>query len=243
MKRINRLIKKTAQKLGLQISRRNARTSPDLKIVAGLKNFDIDLVIDIGANEGQYAQELINAGYTGKIISFEPIQKPWEKLSANAKNYSQWIIYERCAVGEMQTSVEINISENSVSSSILKVLPAHLSSAPTSVVTSQESVPMIPLDQATLPIQNDDKCYLKIDAQGYESKVLDGAEKLLKQIKGVQIELSLVKLYDNQKMWREINDRLENLGFKLWAIIPGFSDPVSGQTLQFDGIFFRKEYF
>lgn len=238
----NRFIKKTAQKFGVQVSRRNARNSPDLKIVASLKNFEIDLVIDVGANEGQYAEQLIHAGYKGKIISFEPLESAWEILKKKSQKYPQWDVYERCAVGEEEKTIALNISENSVSSSICKVLPTHVKSAPKSVIIGTDNVPMIPLDKAHISASSHN-CYLKIDTQGYEHNVLVGAENLLKEIKGIQLELSLIELYENQKLWREIHDKLENDGFKLWGVIPGFSDQLTGQTLQFDGIFFRQNLF
>ena len=81
--------------------------------------------------------------------------------------------------------------------------------------------------------------FLKIDTQGFEWLVLDGARDTLPQIKGILVELSLVALYGGQHLWREVIDRLEAEGFTLWAITPVFLDQVSGRSLQVDGIFFR----
>ena len=62
---------------------------------------------------------------------------------------------------------------------------------------------------------------------------------ILPKIKGVQIELSLVPLYENQLLFLGMLDYITNLGFELWDISPGFRDKQSGKLLQFDGIFFR----
>ena len=67
-----------------------------------------------------------------------------------------------------------------------------------------------------------------------------GAEKSLALIKSIQIELSTVQLYENQKLFRYFFESLEKEGFDLWGLKPGFSNPVSGQLLQFDRLFHRK---
>lgn len=81
--------------------------------------------------------------------------------------------------------------------------------------------------------------FLKIDTQGFEWHVLDGARETRPHIKGILVELSLVPLYEGQHQWREVIDRLEAEGFILWAFKPAFTDQISGRTFQVDGIFYR----
>ena len=71
--------------------------------------------------------------------------------------------------------------------------------------------------------------------------MLNGAEKSFKRIDGLLLEMSLVPLYEGQRLWKDILDRLEREGFVLWQIVPGFSDPNSGRALQFDGVFYRQK--
>ena len=85
------------------------------------------------------------------------------------------------------------------------------------------------------------KLFIKIDTQGFEWQVLDGAHETLQQVRGVLCELSLVPLYDGQRLWRDIVDRLDADGFMLWALQKGFTDPCTGQSLQMDGIFLRQD--
>ena len=68
----------------------------------------------------------------------------------------------------------------------------------------------------------------------------DGAKNTISRASGIICELSLVPLYNNQRLWREIIDRLDSEGFILWALQKGFTDPKTGQSLQMDGIFLRK---
>src|ERR1035438_5526296 len=81
--------------------------------------------------------------------------------------------------------------------------------------------------------------FLKIDTQGYERSVLDGAMNIMNDIIGMQIELSILPLYTGQELYWPIMDWVRIQGFVLWGIIPGFSDKNTGQMLQFDGIFFK----
>ena len=81
--------------------------------------------------------------------------------------------------------------------------------------------------------------FLKIDTQGFEWQVLDGASETLAHVKGVLCELSLVPLYEGQKLWMDLIQRLEREGFTLWSIQKGFTDPRDGRTLQVNAIFFR----
>jgi hypothetical protein len=83
--------------------------------------------------------------------------------------------------------------------------------------------------------------FIKIDTQGYEWQVLDGANETLKRAQGVLCELSLVPLYHEQRLWRDVVDRLDQKGFMLWALQRGFTNPKTGQSLQMDGIFVRKK--
>jgi hypothetical protein len=57
----------------------------------------------------------------------------------------------------------------------------------------------------------------------------------------LEIELSLVELYKGQILYREMLGRLESMGFGLFSVEPGFTDPHTGRVLQFDGILVRTD--
>jgi hypothetical protein len=81
---------------------------------------------------------------------------------------------------------------------------------------------------------------LKIDVQGYERAVLDGAAATLGQFRAVRTELSLVPLYDGQPLLAQMVEYLAGQGLDLWLIEPGFSEPVTRRLLQLDGVFVRR---
>jgi hypothetical protein len=81
--------------------------------------------------------------------------------------------------------------------------------------------------------------FLKIDTQGFEAAVLEGATTLLGQCRAVQLEMSLVPLYEGQQLWPYFVELLQSRGFAMWTVLPGFVDPATGRTLQMDAVFAR----
>lgn len=175
-------------------------------------------------------------------MSFEPLSEAFELLSARAERDAGWRVHQRGAIGDYDGEIEINVSGNSVSSSVLPMLEAHLSAAVDSAYVATEKVPIVRLDTvAPEYLAKTRRHFLKIDTQGFEWQVLDGARDTLTRAQGVLCELSLVPLYEGQRLWRDMIQRLEAAGLTLWAIQPGFTDPRDGRTLQVDAIFFREQ--
>ena len=240
MNLLKRSIKSLLRGLGLELHRFNPDSSKIARMVASLNFCDIDTVLDIGANEGQFGEELRAGGYTGNIVSFEPMAQAHGKLLLHSQGDLKWKVAARAAIGAGHGSVELNVAKNSVSSSVLPMLAAHSNAAPESAYGSKESAPLRPLDEAAAPyLVNSGNILLKIDTQGYEWHVLDGASELLSRSRAVLIELSLVPLYEGQHLWIDCKARLEAAGFTLWALEPVFVDPKNGRTLQMDGLFIR----
>jgi FkbM family methyltransferase len=238
--KLKEAIRQMLRKLGLDVHRYIPAIPTISPIVTSIHKFEIDLIFDVGANKGQFASEMRQYGYEGKIVSFEPLSKAYEELLLSSSGDPKWDVYPNCALGDHEGEVEINIAGNSQSSSILPMLDAHLNAAPESAYQGKESVRIKTLDSIANEYLKDSRApFLKIDTQGFEWEVLDGARNTLPHIRGVLIELSLVPLYDGQHLWRDVIDRLEGLGFTLWAFKPVFSDQASGRTLQIDGVFFR----
>jgi hypothetical protein len=86
----------------------------------------------------------------------------------------------------------------------------------------------------------DERVFLKLDAQGFEYKILQGATRFLRRVSGIQIELSLIPLYDGERLFHPMLHHLEEQGYELWSVVPGFIDRDTARLLQLDAIFFRK---
>ena len=199
MNEFERVTKKVFQKFGILIRKYNAATCEDLRRIKLLQHYNIDLVFDIGANKGQYAMGIIDAGYKNKIVSFEPLSSVHTIIKKESEKYSNWEVAKRCAIGAKEGEIEINISANSVSSTLLNMLDSHIEGAPESKIIGKENVQVFPLDVlGTEYIKQSKNIFLKIDVQGFEQNVLKGAEKMISIAKGIEMEISLVPLYEKQ---------------------------------------------
>ncbi|NDP47673.1 MAG: FkbM family methyltransferase [Sulfuriferula multivorans] len=235
-------IRKLALNFGIEMNRYNPAQSQEARMARLLAHHGIDLVLDVGANTGGYGRSLREAGFQGDILSFEPLEQAYAELTRAAASDTRWHIAPRMAVGAENGEIEINVAGNSVSSSILPMHETHAAAAPLSRYVGCQRVPLSQLDSVLHPVLTPDRItLLKIDTQGYEMPVLLGATALLPHIRGVQIELSLVPLYEGQILYREMIDWLTDNGFELWNVIPGFLDTFTGRQLQFDGVFFRNK--
>lgn len=235
------LLKTTARGLGFDVRRYHPGSSHAAQLGAMLSWHRVNLVLDVGANIGQYGQELrSHVGYRGRIVSFEPMLAAHEALSRVVARSVGWELAPRVAVGAGAGTITMNVAANSVSSSVLPMLDTHASAAPSSRYVGTEVVPVATLDSlAPHYLRADSVTFLKIDTQGYEDEVLRGATETLARVVGVQLELSLVPLYDGQKLMPELMEQIMRRGFQLWGISPTFADPQTGRMLQIDATFFR----
>jgi FkbM family methyltransferase len=201
----------------------------------------IDVIIDVGANVGQYGRQLRDLGFKGRIVSFEPLPVAYAELSRRVGRDAAWQAFE-LAIGDHDGQAIMHVAANSVSSSLLGMLPAHLDAAPYSEFVGDIEVEMITLSEVIdRHVDTKDRLFVKVDAQGYESRILAGAAEGLDRIQGLQLELSIVPLYEGSATLGTLIAEAERLGFTLMSIEPGFSDQRSGRLLQADGVFFRAQ--
>ncbi len=237
---LKNLINLFLKKFNFKLIRVVDQFSNSYRLVLSFKEKEIDYILDVGANEGQFVKELRFYGYQGNIISFEPILDAHKRLLQNSLKDDKWEIYKPIALGNINRESVINISKNSVSSSIFEMKKEHLENAPNSMYISKQSINEIRLEEIFFDLDLKEKnLFLKIDTQGYEYEVLKGAEEVLKYFKGIMVEVSLTNLYEGQKSWQEVLEFIQSKGFNLWSIDRGFSNKKNGKTLQVDMCFFK----
>jgi FkbM family methyltransferase len=199
---------------------------------------EVAVVFDVGANRGQYGWELRAGGYAGRICSFEPLATAYQVLESRAASDPAWLCWP-LAVSDRDGKAVLNVSANSVSSSLLDMAEAHVAADPKSRNLTTEEVSLSTLDAIVegSPLHLDEPCGLKIDTQGHEWEVLDGATQTLSRCVWLEIELSLEELYTGQRLFPELLSRVSAAGFNLIQLEPVFSDPRTGKLLQVNGLF------
>lgn len=232
-------INKFVNKFNIEIIKYNK--SSNYKLYKLLNTEKIDLIIDCGANIGQYGRKLRNIGYENRIFSIEPIKNAFKILSNNIISDPLWDA-KNCALGDYNKDGVINISENILSSSITNILPNHINVTPNAKVISKEIIKIYELDSLFKKIKvNSKNIFLKIDSQGFENKIINGAKNSLSSIIGIELELSLIPLYEGEILFIDMYNKLIKKGYYLVGIEPEFFNKKTGQQLQVNCIFLRKD--
>lgn len=230
-------IKKVLWRAGWDLVRFNPSTHPLARRARLLRNYQIDVVLDVGANTGQYAKQIRDLGYKGQIVSFEPVASALVELREAARQDANWLIREH-ACGAIDGIQPINVAANSQSSSFLPMRPRHVEIYPGSQYVATEVVQVMRLDSIfDAVVRPEAKTWLKMDVQGFEMQVLEGAACVLKRIDAVQAEISLEPLYVGETTLGNILDFMESYGFVLVGIESYLSEPATAHLVQVDCIF------
>lgn len=197
--------------------------------------FNFDLVIDVGANEGQFVEQLRYYDYKGSIISYEPCSVPFKKLLNQQKFDKKWHVINK-ALGEIKSKEEINAYSDTRYSSFFKLHAVALEH-------TTEIVDVVALDDEFkengslfAPHKN---IFLKIDTQGFEKNVLLGAEDALNKITGVLLECSLTPIYENQWVIEDAISFMRERGFSPWLMKRGFMK--GAREMEVDCIFYKDD--
>ena len=226
---------------GYQIKNKKYLYDPVQNLIKSMNYFKIRSVLDIGANKGQFALNLIKNNFKGDILSFEPLEKEHKILKLLSNKKKNWKIIRRCAVGKKNHQSKFNISLNRESSSLFKILPKHTNLRPDSRTVKSSLINVEKLDNFRSEIIKLKKnLLLKIDTQGSEIEVLLGAKKILKNIQCLYIEVSIIPLYKNQKLWLDVIEYLKKQNFYVWSIDQLLKNKDTGQTYQLDIFFYKK---
>ncbi|MFK3890340.1 FkbM family methyltransferase [Sphingomonas sp. NPDC079357] len=230
---LNVVAKKIFSRLGIEAVR-----------AATFRNFiatrPIDLVVDVGGNLGQFAEHVRESGYADRIHSFEPVGKVFAALERRAARDQHWQV-TRAALGAAPGEVQINLYDNHTLNSLHALdhdAAQRLAVDPRVIGT--ETVPIATLDDmlADDPAQS---VFLKIDTQGHERAVLEGASATLARTTALLLELPVVPLYEGSWSFNEALAHIDALGFapaQFRAVNTMADDPAS--AIEFDCLFRRK---
>jgi FkbM family methyltransferase len=232
-------IRRAANRLGYDIVGHDGK-SPRWRMAQFFAQCSITSVFDVGANRGEYGWELREMGFGGAIVSFEPLHDAFALLQASAKTDTNWRVVN-IGLGDSDEQREINVAANSESSSFLPMLAAHEEAAPESRYLKREIATIRRLDGVFGDYAGaGDEVFLKIDTQGFERHVLDGARGVLDRIPLIQLECSLVPLYGGVEPVEGLIGFLRSLGYVPIDTKPTFYHRDNHQLMQTDVIFLRQ---
>jgi len=198
----------------------------------------VDLLVDVGANQGQYAQKFRAHGFAGLMISFEPMEAAFALLNRTAANDPLWVV-TRTALGDKAGEARMDVAANSVSSSLLPISAVHVEAESASRTIGHEVVTVTTLDAQLRDVKGA-ALWLKLDVQGYEHQVLLGAPETLDRTEVVQCEVSFRELYAGQAHYLDILGFLDSAGFVPVSVVPGLTHPLTGEALQCDVLYVRR---
>lgn len=228
--KLRRFIRKTIRNLGFQ-----RRIAPDFVDVMSAN--DIDVVLDVGANDGDYGREIRDRGYTGLIVSFEPNPVVFERLKSLIAKDNKWEAYP-FALGEIDGDLKLSIATNDTMSSLKGLTLFGQGTGAKYIGQTRCKVMRLDtfLNERPELIKN---VYLKIDTQGYEMEVLRGTGNMLAKMAVVQAEVALVHTYTDESDW---------LTFIQWMRIQKFeiatavcNSAIGAQVREFDFVFVRRD--
>jgi FkbM family methyltransferase len=233
-------IKKIGHFFGLEI--RRYPTAALRSRLAFLAQGNFDLVLDVGANIGQYGLEMRELGYGKEIISFEPLQTAFLQLKKCSVQDPNWTAHHY-ALGNSNFETSINVSSHLASSSLLDFNEEYLAQNEGFANLTKENIQVKRLDGIFSDLKKSNQTrsiLLKLDTQGFEMDVLKGASGVIAEISGIQIETSIRELYQNETLFVEMLSYLKSLGFEIFTLEPYYYDPNTTQLLQVEVYLLRN---
>ncbi len=220
--------------------RKKRHKTADGKLALVLEKNGIDLFLDVGANIGQTGLKLRENGYPNRILSFEPVLPCHEKLRMAARGDRNWQVFERLALGDYDGETEIFLSEATDLSSIGRPTDNLNRALPRARAAATDKVSIRRLDSLFPDGFGAGRVFLKVDAQGCDLAVLKGAEKIFDRISGVQVEASLIPLYENEPDYLDVLGFLHDAGMRPHIVAERTFSRQLCRQLQIDVIFFRE---
>ncbi|WP_436486904.1 FkbM family methyltransferase [Chitinophaga sp. ARDCPP14] len=199
----------------------------------------LGVIIDAGANQGQFAMAASHFYPQARIHSFEPLPGVFSLLQRNTRRLTNINTYNM-ALGNSTGTLEFYSNAYSHASSALHVSDLQKNMLPKTANSNRIQVPVQRLDDLRHKVPFIPPVLLKMDVQGFEKEVLKGALQSLRQIDYLLFETSFVQMYDGEPLFDEMHHFVKELGFDFIAPV-GFLQSEKLQILQMDLLYKRKK--
>lgn len=203
-----------------------------------LKKYAIDTVIDIGANNGQFALDIHERLPQAAIYSFEPLHDTFQELNKNLKTVPSFHAFNT-GLGDRNGTETIFHNSFSPTSSILPMTDLHKKLYPKSASATPETIAIKRLDDMQDELDLSGNVLVKLDVQGYEDKVLSGGAEVIANAKVLITEVSFVALYENQPLFDDIYQIVRKLGLTYAGSRERHYSKETGELIYEDAIFVR----
>ncbi|UMG94063.1 FkbM family methyltransferase [Nocardioides sp. TF02-7] len=208
-----------------------------------LDRLDVNVVLDVGANRGQYARELRSLGYRGRIVSFEPVPRTARVLERWAADDPDWQVH-RCALGDADETLAIH--EGARQGRLSSLLPATDFGRSWSEGIDADRTVEVPVrrldglwDEVVAGVA-EPRVYLKLDTQGYDVRAFAGAGDRVRDVLAMQSEVSMLPLYEGMPHHTEQLATYEAAGFELAGMYPVIVDRPTLRVVEFDALLVRS---
>ncbi|MDD5363151.1 MAG: FkbM family methyltransferase [Ignavibacteria bacterium] len=198
---------------------------------------DFKTILDVGANDGQFALFIMKLFPNSKIFSFEPLTSCYKNILDLSKNEKRIIAFN-CALGEKNESTEIYHNEFSPSSSLLKMGKEHIKNFPYTEAQKKETVSVRMLDSIEELSGVGGEVLMKVDVQGYELNVIKGGKEFIRKYSPyIILEVSFADLYENEPPFDELYGTMKELGYCFKGVLDQMYSTLDGKILQADVLF------
>lgn len=216
------LHKKIAGWFGYTLTRRYNAAMPTAMdtLMEVIGHCGIKLVLDVGANFGQFGKQLRQQGYSETIHSFEPVEVAYQQLAETCRADSRWHAHQR-ALGATQSVKTLHIARASDLSSFHPPNAYGQNRFKNFDVVAKEEVQVETVDNflSTLGAHRE-SVLLKMDTQGYDLEVFRGARNSLKNIVAIQSEISFKPIYEGMPSYLDAFKLYEEHGFRVVGLHP-----------------------
>ncbi len=209
--------------------------APGVEHVNLLKSLNPSVIVDIGANRGQFSLAARFACPSSLIIAFEPLPSAGSKFR-DIFDSDKKVSFFPFAIASTAGKKDIHLSKREDSSSLISINDVQNALFPGTYEVGKLTIDSGPLGDFVAPETLTKPAMLKLDVQGFEFWALLGCESHLSHFNWIYVECSFLELYSGQKLAHEICSWLELKNFRLAGVYNVTYDP-KGTSIQADFLF------